>query len=343
MAREVSAALPSASRRVSLAKLVIGRERLAEECGVSVKTLYKYLNTLGSYVSLAPAEVIEAFLLMKCRGIHFYTFPPGDTPWLWLLVNVFTVDLLADLLELYRSLGIKTYAISVIVDSGVDRYWRKPCSAIHADYTEDYWNTFWSAVDKVKILRKEFGFFYEVVVPDYVDDYSSAWGKKHCLWIDNYTNIDRTLENVFYMIEQDKNIKWLTPAQGYEDVPESILKSIGVYVNHGLHKKYRIGLANLCTSKKTSVILETVRLAREVCKECRYHIFGPSLTAVKKSIALGYMQPGDSWDSTAWTFPRGNGWSCKSSRERVQYFLFYLRHVVEGLRGGGGAQRKAHE
>jgi hypothetical protein len=338
MSHKVSAASPSTSYRSVFKRVGMGRERLAKECRVSVKTLYKYVSVFGDYASSAPPEVLEAFLLLRCRGIHFYSTPPNHVvPWPWLLINVFTVDSLADLLEAYRALGIKTYQIHVVLDAGVDKWWRKPYEELPIDYDDSYWNVFWSSADTVKKLHKEFGFFYEVTAPDYVDDYSATWGRKHCLWIDNYTNVDRTLENVFYIIEHDKKIQWLLPAQGFEDAPESVLKAVEVYKNHGLHRRYRIGLANLCTSKKASMIVETIRLAREFCKDCHYHVFGPSLTAVKKAIVLGYMQPGDSWDSTAWTYPRGSGWSAKTADERVHYFLFYLRHIVNGLRGDGDA------
>jgi hypothetical protein len=340
MARVFS--VPSASkRRRVFSRASSSFKRYAEVCGIHPSTLYYYLDVFpkdpGKFSKIA-AEVIEAFLLLRCKNIYFYTSPPNHSvPWLWILANVFVADSLANLLDAYRDLGIKTYSIKVILDAGVDKYWRKPCSELPVDYDNSYWNVFWTSVDRIKSLAKEFGFFYEVTVPDYVDDYSSAWGKKHCLWIDNYTNIDRTLDNVFYILSQDKSVPWLLPAQGYEDVPQSILKAIEVYMESRLHKKYRIGLANLCTSKKASLIVKTIQLARELCNDCRYHVFGPSLTAIKKSIALSHLQPGDSWDSTAWTYPRGSGWSAKTADERIQYFLFYLRHIVDGFVGGGDA------
>jgi hypothetical protein len=334
--------VPSAPRyRAVFRRLSIRGEEMAKICGVSIMSLYSYLDVFPrdpETFSKIPAEVLEAFLLLRCKNIYFYTSPPNHSvPWLWILANVFVADSLANLLDAYRDLGIKTYSIKVILDAGVDKYWRKPCSELPVDYDNSYWNVFWTSVDRIKSLAKEFGFFYEVTVPDYVDDYSSAWGGKHCLWIDNYTNIDRTLDNVFYILSQDKSVPWLLPAQGYEDVPQSILKAIEVYMESRLHKKYRIGLANLCTSKKASLIVKTIQLARELCNDCRYHVFGPSLTAIKKSIALSYLQPGDSWDSTAWTYPRGSGWSAKTADERIQYFLFYLRHIVDGFVGGGDA------
>jgi hypothetical protein len=340
MARVFS--VPSASkRRRVFSRASSSLKRYAEVCGVHPSTLYYYLDLFPKEpeaFSRIPAEVVEAFLLLKCRSIYFYSVPPNHVvPWPWLLINVFTVNSLAGLLDRYRSLGIKTYQVQVVLDAGVDKWWRKPCSELPVDYDNSYWNVFWTSVDRIKSLAKEFGFFYEVTVPDYVDDYSSAWGRKHCLWIDNYTNIDRTLDNVFYILSQDKSVPWLLPAQGYEDVPQSILKAIEVYMESRLHEKYRIGLANLCTSKKASLIVKTIQLARELCNDCRYHVFGPSLTAIKKSIALSYLQPGDSWDSTAWTYPRGSGWSAKTADERIQYFLFYLRHIVDEFVGGGDA------
>jgi hypothetical protein len=141
--------------------------------------------------------------------------------------------------------------------------------------------------------------------------------------------VDRTLDNVFYILSQDK-IPWLLPAQGYEDVPQSILKAIEVYMESRLHKKYRIALANLCTSKNTATIVKTVHTARQLCRDCRFHIFGPSVKAVEE--ALGMLKQGDSFDSAAWTFPRIRGlWSAKSEHERRVYFELYLKRVAEAL------------
>jgi hypothetical protein len=312
-----------------------GVRLLARVLGVPKSSVSRWLQNMvenADALLKMPREVVEVYLLLKKRRLRFYTTPPSGTPWPWILANIFSVNTLETLLNTYRDMGIKTCSVHVILDAGVDRYWKKPCTKLSVDYDDEYWSLFWSAVDSVKKLHKEFGFSFEVVVPDYVDDYSSVWGRKHCLWIDNYTNVERTLENVFHVINQDWGVPWLLPAQGFENTPQSVLKSIEVYESHGLHKRYRIGLANLCTSKKSSMVVETIRLAREFCSNCRYHVFGPSLTAIKKAIALGYLQPEDSWDSVAWTFPRGGGWSAKTVEERIAYFLFYLKHIISALR-----------
>jgi hypothetical protein len=71
-------------------------------------------------------------------------------------------------------------------------------------------------------------------------------------------------------------------------------------VNHGLRKRYRIGLANLCTTKSDRVVVETIRIAREFCEEYSFHIFGAKLTAVAKAIEMHYLRHGDSFDTFSW-------------------------------------------
>ena len=318
----------------------ISLRELTRELNLNWSSFIRWLKSLGNYHAL-PEEVLLALAVIRGTGIAFYTFPiNADAPWLYLLTNVYEVDKVVEYVEHLKSVGINTSKILIILDSGVERYWKKPCSEVVFDYNDEYWNIFWNSIDMLKSLRNEFWIFFEVTVPDYPDDYSKAWKRQHCLWVDNYTNIDRTLENVLYVIEQDKKIRWLLPAQGYENIPESILLSLDVYMNHGLHKRYRIGLANLCTAKSDRVIVETIRIAREFCKECNFHIFGAKLTAVAKAIEMHYIRHGDSFDTFSWTFTRGGvyvnrrgsqKYSAESREERELLFKLYLKKVVKAL------------
>jgi hypothetical protein len=320
--------------------VALSLRKLALELGFSWSTFRQWLNSLGNYATL-PKEVLIALAAIRRTGIAFYTFPiNAGVPWLCLLTNIYNVDEVVEYVEPLKSLGINTSKISIILDSGVERYWKKPCSEAAFDYNDDYWNIFWNAIDLLKSLRSEYWLFFEVTVPDYPDDYSKVWKKRHCLWVDNHTNIDRTLENVFYVIEHDKKVQWLLPAQGYENVPESILLSLEVYVHHDLHKRYRIGLANLCTTKSDSVVVETVRIARVFCKECSFHVFGAKLTAIAKAIKMRYMKPGDSFDTFSWTFAGGGvyvnrrgkqRYSAETKEEREFLFKLYLRRVSGAL------------
>jgi hypothetical protein len=320
--------------------VVLSLRKAAQELGFSWSTFRQWLNSLGNYATL-PKEVLIALAAIRRAGIAFYTFPiNAGVPWLYLLTNVYDVDKVVKHVEYLKSLGINTSKVSIILDSGVERYWKKPCNEVAFDYDDDYWNRFWNAIDMLKSLRSEYWVFFEVTVPDYPDDYSRVWGKQHCLWVDNYTNIDRTLENVFYVIDYDKKVQWLLPAQGYENIPESILTSLETYASHGLHKRYRIALANLCTAKSDKVVVETIRIAREFCSSCSFHVFGAKLTAVAKALKSYYMKCGDSFDTFSWTFARSGvyvnrrgsqKYSAETVEEREFLFKSYLRRVADAL------------
>lgn len=286
------------------------------------------------------AAVLEAYLVLRRRGLRFYTLPPCTAkaciPWPWVLVNVFNHGVLGDLLERYRAMGARVEA--VILDAGVDAYWRRPRGRLPIDYDDGYWARFWEAVDTVRSLSRS-GFSYEVVIPDYPDDYSAVWGQRHALWLeessDTPTNVHRTLENTLWLLEHDRSLPWLLPAQGYEDEPVSLRYTVETLLELGLAKRYRIALANLCTSRKSTIIAESIAEARRACPGCSFHVFGPSLSAVKRAASLGLLHVNDSWDSTAWTFPRQPYmWSSKGVVERFAYFIFYMRHVAKALSQG---------
>ena len=286
------------------------------------------------------AGILEAYLTLRRRGLRFYTLPPCTAraciPWPWLLVNVFNVDALEPLLERYREMGARVEA--VILDAGVDTYWRRSWDRLSFDYDDAYWERFWAAVDAVRGLARRHGFSYEVVIPDYPDDYSRVWGRRHALWVDGYTNVDRTLMNIEYLLREDPGLPWLIPAQGHEDDPVSLYYSVLTLVELGLARRYRVALANLCTSRRASVIVESVAEARRACPRCLFHVFGPSLPAVRRALGEGLLGRGDSWDSTAWTFPRQPSmWSARGVVERFGYFIFYMRHVAAAAGVARGA------
>jgi hypothetical protein len=299
-------------------------EYLARLIGVTPRQVYYYIE---KYHALEyPKAYTAALVAIEHSKIYFYSYPPVTSTWSYLLLNVHSYR------DINRFIDKDLKIAAVILDAAVDYYWKKPCRDLPADYDNEYWSSFWKAIDYLKSAAKEKWIHLEVTAPDYPDDYSKSWEKAHCLWIDNYSNIDRTLENVFFITEQDKNIKWLLPAQGYENTPESILLPLEVYVSHRLHKKYRIALANLCTSKNVATIVKTIYTARQFCRECSFHIFGPSVKAIESAVKLGALKQGDSFDSAAWTFPRDrNLWSARNEYERRAYFEMYLKRVAEAL------------
>lgn len=309
---------------------------LSRETGVDKSSISRWVKTYFGSVNAVEPDVIRAFVVLRKRGLKFYTTPPRGTLWPWILVNVFSVDVLAGILDLYRRSCAKVE--SVVLDAGVSRYWRKSCTEIPPDYNDNYWKAFWEAVDRVKQLSKEFGFGYEVVVPDYPDVYPRAWGRSHALWTeecsDLVTNVDRTLENIYRLLDHDRRIPWLIPVQGYEDTPQSIANTLADMVEVLGSRRYRYGLANISTSKKPSITIEVLRRAREVCNKCELHIFRMGLHSLKLALREGLLRYGDSWDTTSWTFPRSGGfWSCKTAEERRIYFAIYAEHLFNIVSG----------
>jgi len=69
-----------ASYRSVFKRLSRRGEDIAEMCSVSVRSLYDYIDVFGrdpEAFSRIPAEVIEAFLILRCKCIYFYTLPPN--------------------------------------------------------------------------------------------------------------------------------------------------------------------------------------------------------------------------------------------------------------------------
>ena len=154
--------------------MTLSLRRIAQELGFSLSSFRQWLNSLGNYRAL-PEEVLVALATIRRTGIAFYTFPiNADAPWLYLLTNVHDVGKVVEHVERLKSLGINTSKTSIILDSGVERYWKKSCGKAAFDYDDDYWNLFWKAIDMLKSIRSEYWVFFEVTVPDYPDDYSKA-------------------------------------------------------------------------------------------------------------------------------------------------------------------------
>ncbi len=325
---------------------VLSVRQLAEDLGLAPSIVYYHLSksigwsrrvmehpVIRVFHNGYGSSLLKAIVVLRRSGLRFYTFPPNGAPWPWILVNVYGLDGLEKYLEVLGGVGLRVE--HVLLDVGVEKYWKKPYNKLSFDYDGRYWDKLLEAISRLRGLARRYGFNYMVTIPDYPDDYVSTWKKSHALWVDEYTNIDRTIENIVYVIDHYREIPWLPVAQGYWETPESIVYSIEQLISLGVLDRFRrIALGNLCTTKNAKMIAETIVLARRTLRELdrpntHVHVFGPGLSGVKK--ALNHLVPG-SWDSTAWTFPRGaHLWSCKNSEERLMYFLFYLKHIYEVL------------
>ena len=319
---------------------------LAEELGLAPSIVYYHLSRsigwsrrvmehsdIRVFHNGYGSSLLKAIVVLRRSGLRFYTFPPNGAPWPWILVNVYSLSTLEKYLKALANIGLRVE--HVLLDVGVEKYWKKPYDKLSFDYDKVYWDNLLESISRLRELARRYGFNYMVTTPDYPDDYVSTWKRSHALWVDEYTNIDRTIENIVYVVDHYREIPWLPVAQGYWETPKSIAYSIEQLASLGVLDRFgRVALGNLCTTKNARMIAETIALARITLRELDrpniyVHVFGPGLSGIKK--ALNHLVPG-SWDSTAWTFPRGpHLWSCKNSEERLMYFLFYLKHIYEVL------------
>jgi hypothetical protein len=206
--------------------------------------------------------------------VKFFTTPTRPYP--YILINVRNPD--------FRFLH---YASEIIIDSGVEMF-RDPSVK---DYPKGWEGRLIDLYYKVKTLTKATVW---ATAPDYPDDYHHK-----NLWIsESYTNIERTLDNVLYYTTKYPNVNWLIPIQGHYKKPESIIKSIMLYKEHGILDKYNYyAVANLCVEPSTDIIYKTVKIARSMLPDKKLHIFGLKLSSLKKVAGLI-----DSFDTVA--FPK---------------------------------------
>jgi len=296
------------------------------------------MKTTGLYRFHNAEKVIIAILMMMRYKIRLYTLPPILknilVPYPWLLFNIYNVKQVCKYLDTYKEvLHIKPQAI--LVDVGVTRYWRKPRDKLPVDYDDDFWNKFWNAVDFMKSVYRESGVPYEIVIPDYPDDYSKHWGCRHALFLEEcsnaVTNIDRTIENVVYIVSQDRKVRWLLSIQGYEEDPLSL-----EYATHELLQlreylrieKCRLAVGNICTSRKAERQTACIQVVRKYVDN--FHVFGLSLSGFRKSVRL---LEGCSWDSMAWNAARyPNLGMVQDTEQKLEYFMAFLAQVYHIMR-----------
>jgi len=229
--------------------------------------------------------------------VLFFTIPPMMVKWPWVLVNQFNIDASPRTLTFSMNgskLEIQTESYGwsyllvhrqsiefILLDSGVEKLFRRKNP--FQDYPPQY-EQLW--VRNAERLIKLFGKDRVIItIPDYPDDYTHTWGYEHALWANGKDNIERTIENVVYYWDRycrKLELKCLVPVQGYHDDPSSISKSIRLLHSYGILREVEyLAVANLCTTKRSSVIVEEARIARNLIGNDKWiHVFDPSVVAI---------------------------------------------------------------
>lgn len=230
-----------------------------------------------------------------CKTVKFYTLP-DKTVYPYLLVNR----------KKYKTLFSRTFN-HAIIDSGVMDF-------VHANVTEyprrflDNWA--WKATQ----LQEIFGSKVSFVIPDYPDDYNpGAMGD----------NVTKTIENIRRFVEEEPKVNWIPVLQSRYLNKLSFLESCQrVKKEVGEHPFLAIG--TVCKCKKHDFIVYCCKTARKHFPHSKLHAFGLTLNVLPKVHDLI-----DSFDSMAWTFPRTPGHSCKTQKERDEYFQAYIERIEQ--------------
>ena len=253
--------------------------------------------------------------LRKCwetwEGPKWFTLPPDSIPWPWILINAHRPRL--SYIKKYKEI-----IELVLIDSGVEMFKVKPWLK---DYPDDWVHHLAGLYFQVKSIV---GDKVLVNAPDVPCDYPNNPIED---------NIEKTIDNVIEALREYKNIRWLIPVQGKYMQPKSFIKTILIYDALGITKLYRyFSIGNLCTTKRTKIIIESINIVRNLLSTKYLHYFGLYLRAlpyVKNKI--------NSFDSVRYTFPtseikrKGKNWSCKNKKEREEYFISYFRSVLYRL------------
>ncbi len=242
--------------------------------------------------------------------MRFYTLPPSEIPYPYVLINANSPGPGIRYITRYRGI-----IESIIIDSGVERL--RDCRV--PDYPGGYRaNNHRLYALYYRVLRIAPWAEVWVVPSDYPDDYCPG------RWPDN---IERTVESVRHALENYPDADWAIPVQGKWMRPGSIVRSLELLREHNVPLTGRlVAIANLCVNRDCKTIAETLRLAHSwllrhgLRHRVRVHVFGPAASCVRR--AKHYI---DSWDSTAWTKPRAPGGSSAwNGQERVYLFLSFI-------------------
>jgi len=247
--------------------------------------------------------------------VRFYTLPPRDVFWPFVLINANRPKEGIGYLRAHRR-DIK----AVIIDSGIEIF-RDPSVK---DYPPGHLKRLVWLYKRVRLICPHAEVW--ATAPDYCDDYHPR-----ALWLsDNITNIERTVESVKRALRNYPDVEWLIPIQGHYRKPSSVARCIELMEEEGiLDGRDYVAVANLCTERRHDIMVETILIAERMLAPRRIHVFGLDV-----DVAMKVRRRIFSFDSLAWTFPRepGNP-SCKNHEQRVRYFMDFIRRL-ERIMGG---------
>lgn len=226
--------------------------------------------------------------------MRFYTTPPNNVNYPYLLVNPKTKKILK---RIDFEHAIADSGVLIFHDVNVKDYPR---------YFKERWKY------QAKILTDIYDDRVWCTIPDYPDDYNPGqFGD----------NVSKTLKNIEDFITVD-GVNWVISLQSrflnlfsFAESIQGVKDLVGDYP--------RLAIGTVCKTNDLKFITACSELARLNFPNSWIHSFGLTLTALPRT-----HQYIDSFDSMAWTFPRGRSrGSCKNKEERLEFFNDYLQAI----------------
>ena len=156
-------------------------------------------------------------------------------------------------------------------------------------------------------------------MPDYPDIFKEH---KIDMNIDNVVN-SKLLMKKYY---NPKDNTHMPVIQGYYNNPNSFIDYSEWFLdNYTIGPNTIIGVGTLCKNADKKTIKAVLKNIRQIFPNNKIHAFGLSIKYLTD--LFEYL---DSFDTTAWTFPRTSGLpSAKNKKMRIKYFHDYLQSLEQ--------------
>lgn len=245
---------------------------------------------------------------------RFYTYPPIECEWQWILRNIKQKPL---------------PCTHEIVDIGIYDLLRPPFK--HSDDKIKKWKQLqtegWKVVPDCPDLIGE---FEKPILKNLFKGYNNNVGIQCQRFINYWWNYVHEMDNTEYSWELLTTL--YDPLDEHQlPVIQSRYGNLESLINYcdrftGLFgKPDKIAVGSVCKMDNNKTSIKMLKQIRRKFNNSWIHAFGLRFQQFKK----GYMLI-DSYDSTSWTFPRQSGrGSCKNQEERLEFFNDYIKRIEE--------------
>ena len=190
-----------------------------------------------------------------------YTRP--QLSWMWYPYLILSIT------DQSSPMYVRSNIASVIIDAGVHKIFHE-MRLKEYPYGYQLWiHKMVQFYDLVKRVVKDTW----VVVPDYPSDYPNN---------PIPDNIERTIRNIVYALDNYSDVRWIIPIQGKPDSIQSVANTIERLKQLGLLRSSYVAVAPTCVTKSIDFLRRLAFTSRQLMRDKKIHMFGVTTKAWKK-------------------------------------------------------------